>query len=275
MNPTEWEYFSTVIQSNTYSVADWGPLHGPIKNFVIKRDTNLTLVLETTSDNTSASVAVDHPVGTVRESTDSVTFAGLSGGKATALGVTRHLLNTSYKSAEVTAQKIETSSIHTLTWVAAEDVESAYTVDWLENVPDGYLWPHFVDSENTETSIKKFTADDFEITMNVSTSGSAFGRTCVHLCINGMEIFIGKFSKKSVPDIEMPGYILYKGKPDASFREKLRNALSFALGQYLVYLLLRYDEVLSRIFHTPILEVAHHALRVLFQHRHMLIRGST
>ena len=46
-------------------------------------------------------------------------------------------------------------------------------------------------------------------------------------------------------------------------------------GQYSQQPCAQYDEVLSRIFHTPILEVAHHALRVLFQHRHMLIRGST
>jgi peptidoglycan/LPS O-acetylase OafA/YrhL len=53
------------------------------------------------------------------------------------------------------------------------------------------------------------------------------------------------------------------------------DAIKYTIGSALLALLLRYDEVLSRIFHTPILEVAHHALRVLFQHRHMLIRGST
>ena len=36
-----------------------------------------------------------------------------------------------------------------------------------------------------------------------------------------------------------------------------------------VYLLLRPDEVLSGILDAPVLEVAHDALRVLLQHRHM------
>ncbi|NMM19992.1 MAG: hypothetical protein HHJ15_08610 [Rhodoferax sp.] len=236
MTPTKWESFSAVIQSSTHSVVDWGPLHGPIKSFVIKRDADLRLVLETTSDGTSASTATPPPAGTVRESTDRVTFTERYGGTATAFGVTQCLLNTSYKSTEAVAKKVETALVNTLIWVSTEAVESAYTIDWLENVPNSYHWPHLVDSNDTETKITKFTAGDFEITMNASTEGRSGGRSCVHLCIDGMQIFVGNFQKNSISDIEMPGYILYKGSPDASFREKLHNGLSFALGQYLVYL---------------------------------------
>lgn len=236
MTPTKWENFSAVIQSNTHSVVDWGPLHGPIKSFVIKRDADLRLVLETTSDGTSASTAIPPPAGTVRESTDKVTFASQYGGTATALGVTQRLLNTSYKSTEAATQKVETAFVSTLIWASTRSVESAYTIDWLENFPDIYHWPHVMDSKDTETKLTKFTADGFEITINVSTEGGSFDRSCVHLCIEGMEIFVGKFPKNSISDIEMPGYILYKGSPEALFREKLRNALSFALGKYLVYL---------------------------------------
>lgn len=217
-------------------MVDWGPLHGPIKSFVIKRDSELRLVLETTSDGDSRSTATPPPAGTVRESRDRVIFAGQFGGTATAFGVTQRHINTSCKNAGTVAERVETAHVNSLTWVSTETVESAYTIDWLENFPDSYHWPHLVESNETETKLKKFKDGDFEITMSASTEGRSLGRSCVHLCIDGMQIFIAKSEKNSIADIEMPGYILYKGCPDASFREKLRNGLSFALGQYLVYL---------------------------------------
>lgn len=232
----EWECFSSVIQTESYFIEDWGPLHGPIKSFVIKRDADLKLLLETTSDSTSTSTAIPPLPGTVRELTDRVIFKGRHEGKATAIGVLPHNLNESYKSTDTTGKKVETSSIGTLNWVAEKATEPAYTIDWLENVPGDYHWPDTVNSTDTDTKLTKFKSSDFEITMSASTEGRSFGRSCVHLCIEGSDIFLGKLPKSSIAGIKMPGYILYKGNPDDSFREKLHNALSFALGQYLVYL---------------------------------------
>jgi hypothetical protein len=236
MIPTKWESFDAVVQSRTYSVVDWGPLHGPIKSFVIKRGADLRLVLETTSDGNSTSTSTHPPAGTVQESTDRVIFAGRSGETATAFGVTQYLLHTSYKGTAALTENVETACVHALTWVSSDAVESTYTIDWLENVPSSYHWPHLVDSNDTETKLTKFAAGDFEISMKASTEGRSVGRSCAHLCIDGVQIFVGKYQKDSISGIEMPGYILYRGSPDASFREKLRNGLSFALGQYLIYL---------------------------------------
>ena len=55
--------------------------------------------------------------------------------------------------------------------------------------------------------------------------------------------------------------------PASHFDKKL-NANSEKL-----FLLLRPYEVLSRIANTPILEVAHNALGILLQHRHVIIRS--
>lgn len=160
MAPTEWESFAAIIQSNTYSIVDCGPLHGPIKRFVIRRDEDLKIILETTSDGNSSSTMQLPPVGTVRASTDSLAFCGLSGGTATALGVTPFNLNTSFGGMDPSAVKTETSQISTVSWRAAKTVESAYTIDWLANVPHDYHWPHATESEDTETKQKKFTALD-------------------------------------------------------------------------------------------------------------------
>ncbi|MDZ7918632.1 hypothetical protein [Rhodoferax sp.] len=235
-HPIEWECFSEIVQSKHCSIADWGPLHGPISSFTIRRDAELNLILETTSGNNSRSTATHPPLGTVQELTNQITFKNEYLGTATAVGLVPQGLRRTYTSTETGGQTTETSSIHALTWTSARVGESAYTMDWLESVPNAYHWPHIVDSTDTETISNKFRADDFEISMNASVESRSSSLACAHLRIDGMDIFVGTLHKKSIANIEMPGYILYKGCPDASFREKLRGALSFALGQYLVYL---------------------------------------
>jgi hypothetical protein len=45
----EWESFASFINSGGFAFSDPGPLHAPINKFMIKRDADLELILETVS----------------------------------------------------------------------------------------------------------------------------------------------------------------------------------------------------------------------------------
>jgi hypothetical protein len=45
MNSWDWEFFETEVTSDTYVVADHGPLFGPVTGFTLRRDEDLNLML--------------------------------------------------------------------------------------------------------------------------------------------------------------------------------------------------------------------------------------
>lgn len=238
MHATEWECFSDILDNKHFVIDDWGPVHGPVTSFEIKRDDDLNITLTTTSQGDSTSSISRPPLGTIKESTDSVEFSFRYGeGRAIANGVISRNLNTKFAVATGESQKTETASVQSVEWCSSTSAEVAYTIDWLENVPDSYLWPDVTESRNTSGSVTEFKSYDFSLVMDVSTDqGGGTSRSCVHLKIEDMDIFFGRYPAGSKPGVQMPGFILYKGSPDALFREKLHNALSFSIGRYLIYL---------------------------------------
>jgi hypothetical protein len=237
MKTTEWESFEEVLQSKTVSITSCGPLHGPVNAFSIKRDENLRILLETVSDGLSTSSAPEIPAGSVRASNDAVTFSGvLAGGTATALGITPYGTSLTIHPDPYKSVKTELSRVDAVRWAADGDRECIYTIDWLENVPSSFIWPDFTESKVEKSDRTTFKSFGYEVVMESTDGSGENDRGCVHLKIDGLDIFFGRYAKKDVPHVKSPGYILYSGKPNEDLREKLINSLSFAMGRYLIYL---------------------------------------
>lgn len=237
MKNTEWESFESVLTSKHFEISSWGPLDGPVQAFSIRRDATLKIMLETISNGSSTTTAEEIPAGTVRQATEIVSFvSALFGGAASAIGVIPLRSNVSIQADASNSVKVETATAQIIKWSADGERECIYTIDWLENVPSSFIWPDYTETK-LETSLHKtFKSSTCEIVMHSSEGAGENNRGCVHLVIDGIDIFFGRSVRVEMEHIKSPGYILYRGKPTEVLRERLINALSFAFGAYLVYL---------------------------------------
>ncbi|AMV41763.1 hypothetical protein [Paraburkholderia caribensis] len=228
-----WEWECLTGHLSTCSVVECGPLHGPIEQFKLTRDEDLKLILETVSAAGSSSKACPVLTGTVRISVEEVQFTGYSGDTAVARGVVPYtLVRSDTTSSE--SFNTEISQVHAVEWKAAGVQETAHTIQWLENMPDQFIWPHSVDRERTEGNTVTYHGDDLDIKLNDSSDSHGFGRSCVHLSLDGSQLFVVKTRDLKIENIRSPGFIIYQGSPTDDFQAKVRNILSFCLGQFLV-----------------------------------------
>src|SRR5699024_5257170 len=104
-------------------------------------------------------------------------------------------------------------------------------------VPKRYIWPHQEYTKQTGEKLRILRGQEVgeEIAISLPLPPRSYRRSCVYLKIGGFELFIGTCDVS--PDhVSKPGFILYKGVPDALTRKRIRYCLSFCLGSYLVYL---------------------------------------
>jgi hypothetical protein len=236
MNCWDWEFFETEVTSETFVVSDVGPLFGPITAFTIERDENLDLMLHTTSAGDSTTTATELPAGSVYVSTEEVKFESRFGAHAIASGVIpRSREKKAIFNSSSTSTTKQTSSIHSLRWETQNAPKPAYIIEWVENMAGKFLWPHSDDLEKTGGIKRTLGGLEGEVVLAAPIKSSSMRRTCVHLEIEGIELFVGE-SRARVQYIAKPGFILYKGTPDETTRAKIRDCLSFCLGDFLVYL---------------------------------------
>lgn len=235
MSCWNWEFFESEITPNLYRVTDYGPLFGPVTGFKISRDKSLNIVLETTSAGNSISNAIERPAGSVYRSTDEIKLGSQFGSNVIASGViprqyTRNLINI----AELGETK-QTSTIHSLKWRSESDQAPQYLIEWLENIPDRLIWPHADDVSAKGENRRRLHSPLGEVIISTPIDSMSGSRSCVHLFIDGIELFIGT-SKVKNNHIAAPGFILYRGSPNEATRAKIRDCLSFCLGSFLLYL---------------------------------------
>jgi hypothetical protein len=123
-----------------------------------------------------------------------------------------------------------------LVQVTPGDLEGAtYTIDWLENLPASpFIWPDTFKTVTTTTTTRSIGLADESITISGSGERSSTGRAAVRLTIAGVTFYVCVLSRDETTSGIMPGCIIYVGTPNKLFRKKVRTALSFALGVYLV-----------------------------------------
>ena len=225
-----------LIDSRVFRISDEGPLHAPVSHFTIRRNEDLALILETEAPGDAKSRAHERPSGAVWMSTDEVKLTSLTGPSATLTGVerrdARRVTNQTGKS---TIHEIY--SCHTLQVDLGEATAGVYTVEWLKNLPSyPFLWPDSI-STVVETSVKRIIANEEDgITIPNSDSREGFSRSAARLTVDGRVLYVvgtDRNARHGEPDL---GYVIYRGTPDDELKQKIRVALSFALGTYLVEL---------------------------------------
>jgi hypothetical protein len=235
MDAWDWEFFETEITSDAYVVIDRGPLFGPVTGFTLRRDADLELVLDSLSAGDSTSSAIAPPVGSVYISTAEVKLESRFGPRATASGVIPRSVISTATSGGSTQGKQQSSTLHFLRWGCQPAAEPCYVIEWVENLSGPFIWP---DSEQVnETGEKRRTlrGSKGEVVLSMPIHKMSSHRTCVQLIIEGIELFVG-VSHCKPQHIAKPGFILYRGMPDEATRSKIRDCLSFCLGNFWVYL---------------------------------------
>lgn len=235
MSCWDWEFFETAVTSPDFSITDHGPLFGPVNDFKIWRDEYLNLILETTSGIDSLSSAVQRSAGEVYTATEEVRFVNLFGSLAVASGVVPRGHNKTHTSNATPDATKEISSIHSLRWTCHDAEKPCNVIEWVDNLSDSFIWPHTDNIDETGEESRKLCSPYGEVILSRPIRARSVGRTCTHLVIDGMELFIG-ISRAKAEYISKPGFILYLGTPDEKTRSKIRDCLSFCLGNFLVYL---------------------------------------
>ncbi|MFC4298382.1 hypothetical protein ACFO0J_10055 [Castellaniella hirudinis] len=234
MKHWDWEIFNTVVTADMYTVSDCGPVFGPVMDFKIERDTDLNLILTTTSSTNSTSTAIKRMAGEVYQADAKVELISHTGNHAVALGVDPYKHIKTWGDRREQGSTVEQSSINSLEWTSHNAVAPAYIIDWVGNMAS-FIWPDsdniFKEGEERRTlkSARK------EIIFSTPIDSDQYSRSCTHLIIDDIEIFVG--ASRTKPDhVKNPGFILYIGTPNEETRGKIRNCLSFFLGNYLLYL---------------------------------------
>lgn len=233
----DWECFDSTLVHERFSIAKEGPLFGPVNSFVIERNKNLQLELKTTSTSDSQTNRTTPKANLVTRVDGEVEFHDEYGASsATASGITYQ--NHSIKFSQTTSpssSKEEVSLIKRLKWERLGSTKSAYTIDWIENLSSSFLWPHSEENKELLEKERRFISSNDELLIKTSAPSESFSRTCAQIQVGRYKIIIGKSSIKR-KNINNPGFILYIGDPDEDTRRKIRDCLSYLLGDYLVHL---------------------------------------
>ena len=239
MTAWQWECFESYANSAGFVVTDAGPLLSPIRTFKITRNDRLGLVLETLIvGETQASSVPAHPMGMVRLTTETVQFAGNGGMTCTAHGVVSFSESETY-TPELVKETTQKAQVHLLTAQLRNDVATAYTIDWLGNLNRGiYVWQgSFIKDrqESIDTRALGYGAEAIELSERDITQQS-MDSSALEMVIDGTRLFLCECAPEVSKGIKGPGYIFYVGNPTDEVRTKIRQVLSFCLGNYLVYL---------------------------------------
>lgn len=225
-----------ILNEDRFQIVDPGPLHAPIHKFTLRRDDKLTLILETEADPAAKSAAIDHPPGAIRLATERARLVNIVDVEAEFIGVVP-CGHTSSFSTPLPSPLRETAHVHQVKVTPGTVEDAAYTIDWLENLPPTpFVWPDIYKTEVTTTTSRLFGTSDEGVTIRNSTDRTSFSRAAVRLTIEGTTFYVCTLGRDEDPGGVKPGCIIYDGTPSELLRKKIRTALSFALGVYLVEL---------------------------------------
>jgi hypothetical protein len=234
-----WEHENalSLINNGLFKVTDPGPLRAPINDFSIRRNDKLDIIMETRGPSEAKSSAPDRPSGTVYMNTTSAELENPIGTKVKLLGVTPYRYRISTNSRIGHSELTEEAGIHRLTGMVCDSAGGCYTIEWLENLPTSpFVWPAFIRTETETVTTRKIGIDDDGITLFGKDLSQSSSRHAAKITIGGTPTYVCALARKDSGGLKKPGCILYAGLPDDEFRNRVRSALSFALGVYLVEL---------------------------------------
>jgi hypothetical protein len=215
-----------LINELNFQIADPGPLHTPVHKFTIRRDEKLDLFIDTEAAIDAKSSAQSHPSGTIRFSTEKVNIEHpFSSAKAELIGIE------TLGVALVEGKLQEIATFHELKLTLFQSGEPAYTIEWLDNFPQIYLWPDSVNTVTENSTRITLANEGDEIIIREDDHRRGGGQSAARLVIDGHVLHVCAPSRNSET---RSGCIVYVGVPDQLLRKKIRTALSLALGAYLI-----------------------------------------
>lgn len=233
----EHEFALPFINEGHFYVKAPGPLRAPIKDFSLRRDEGLELIIETRCPPDAKSTEPERPPGTVRLNVESAELENIGGMKAKLQGVIPYRFRTTdnYRTGE--SELTEEAQIHEISAVVQADGEARYTIDWLENLPARpFHWPGSIDTKTEILTTRKIGTGDDVITLFSKEIEQSGANLAVKIVVDGVDIYLCALERKDGSELKRPGCIVYVGTPDDLFRKKVRTAVSFALNVYLVEL---------------------------------------
>jgi len=241
MNYWAREPFEAFIRDNHFEVIDPGPLQAPILAFKLTRNEKLEIVINTVGDDeTDTSMQLNysdaHRAGTVRINDDKVVLQSVNMTTVTLSGIGSRSAVSSHNYDTGKREVREEAKIHEVFAEFSTVGQSAFTIDWLENVTDFYIWPDGIIKKTESLQTLAFGREDDALTLVHKKNDFLSGRNALHLTVAGIEFYLCTSKHKKSDDQIKPGFILYRGTPDNNTRRKIRSVLSFSLGAYLVYL---------------------------------------
>jgi hypothetical protein len=223
-----------IINNGHFGIVDPGPLHTPVRSFSLRRNDKLTLIIETEVDPNATTTAVQHAPGTVRFSVERARLVNLAGVEAELVGVIPYSVKTAEGDSMNRALK-ESAQVHFATVASASAATAMYTIDWLGNLPTSpFVWPDSIKTTTNTTKTRSISMATGGLTISSDCEQFSLAQTAAKLAICGVTFYVCALHRDRVAGEIKPGCIVYDGTPDDAFRKKVRIALSFALGLYLV-----------------------------------------
>lgn len=109
--------------------------------------------------------------------------------------------------------------------------EEAFCVEHIDNLSTSYLWPDMIDTEETTSSRTVINWNDDSISIPRERRRSGGSRAAMHLKLAGYDLIICANERE---ENKRAGHIVYRGTPELSIRDKIRDVISFVLGRPIV-----------------------------------------
>jgi hypothetical protein len=239
-----------IANGMSMQVTDPGPLQMPISRFSIRRDEKLVITIETEGELNPIPPAVPpRSDGLPRLRTAQVKLGNRYGAGALLDGVVSTSIVDQHHHP---MGRKEVAQVNRLTVTTGAVGETAYTIEWLENLPfRPFCWPEAITTKMETTTTWKVAQDD--VVLSETTGGGGFSQAAAKLFVAGQTLYVCALGAEKPETGIKPGCIIYLGRLDDLIRKKIRTALSFALGVYLVELgHTLYDEAWNIISTTSI-----------------------
>lgn len=233
----EKESFESFLNSGLFKLSDWGPLHGPVNSFELKRDEKHRLILVAHSAGTSQRDSKQFPdvaSGAIYSNDATATFLGADM-RVIANGVHPFSLNRYNDPLTKARSTCEKASIDTIELIPAQEGEVHQMLEWVDNLDTSlYIFPHSLEEERRIAVTRTLGGAEVPVVQHANAKESSF-RRCLRLIVGECEIFIVPLRKQKDERPSGPAVICYRGFVDDETRRRIRECLSFAFGLPLVY----------------------------------------
>jgi len=219
------EYFNN---QHSLEVINANVLYNPIKSINIKRDSNLKIILETTSGLNSKTQADIIPAGMVYTNTNEVRFKNKFSERTFVLSsVTPYSWKISTSSNNY--ERVEFSYLDSIKSILESSLEEKYLIEFVSNmdIKDFILSDKILINKSTT---ERISIDEINFSDTSSSEMNSWG--CISNKIDDFSLYICSYTHNN----KNYQYILYNKLLLEEERRKIRNCISFILGKPILYL---------------------------------------